>query len=194
MFELNEKIKTWIPIEEIEPQCIQQVEKLSRMPFIYKHLAVMPDVHLGRGASVGTCIPTEGAVIPAAVGVDIGCGVQAIKTSLTKDDLPKDLSKIREELERSIPLSAGNYNNLQKIKSSTKQRIDRLEEYAVDIGRDKAFSKLTRTHWSAHLGTLGSGNHFIELTVDENNDVWTFLHSGSRGIGNRIAQNTYQCS
>ena len=175
MYELNEKIKTWIPIEEIEPQCIQQVEKLGRMPFIYKHLAVMPDVHLGRGASVGTCIPTEGHIIPAAVGSDAGCGMHAVKTSLTKSDLPKDLSKIREELERSIPLSAGNYNNLQKIKNSTQVRINRLEDQAIAIGRDKTFSKLTRTHWSAHLGTLGSGNHFIELVLDEDDNVWTFL-------------------
>ena len=188
MYDLSEKIKCWLPIEEIEPQCVVQLGKLSRLDLVYKHLAVMPDVHLGRGASVGTCIPTIGGVIPAAVGVDAGCGMHAVKTSLTKNDLPKDLSKIREELERSIPLSAGNYNNLQKIKSSTQRRIDKLEEYAVDIGRDKVFSKITRTHWSAHLGTLGSGNHFIELVLDENDEVWTFLHSGSRGIGNRITQ------
>ena len=191
MYELDEKIKCWIPIEEIDTNCILQLQQLSRLDIVVPWIAVMPDVHLGKGACVGSVISTLGAVIPAAVGVDIGCGVHAVKTNLTKEDLPKDLSKIREELERSIPLSAGQYNNIQKISTSTKNKIDYLQEYAVDIGRDRAYSKMTRTHWSAHLGSLGSGNHFIELTLDEENNVWTFLHSGSRGIGNRIGPISY---
>jgi len=129
-------------------------------------------------------IPTIGAIMPAAVGVDIGCGMIAVRTQWHEDDLAgKDLSVLRRSIERSIPLSAGAYN--QKITHSAQKRIDELTEMAGD--RNEFYRGLTRTDWSYHLGTLGSGNHFIEVTVDEEHRVWLFLHSGSRGIGNAIA-------
>ena len=182
IYDFSDKVKTWIPIDDIEPQAMMQIQKMSTLPFIHKWLAIMPDCHLGKGATVGTCIPTDGAIIPAAVGVDIGCGMIAVRTSLSKDDLPEDLSDIREAIEHQVPLSAGRYNN--RIKVPAQARIDELEEMAGDrLGfydqRDK--------NWRRQLGSLGSGNHFIEVVLDEQDRVWGFLHSGSRGIGNKIA-------
>lgn len=169
------KIKLFLPQEEIEPEAMKMIENMATMPFIHPFIAIMPDVHLGKGACVGSAIPCIGAVIPAAVGVDIGCGVMAVKTQLYKKDLPEDLKKLRESIERSIPLSAGQYNT--KITESAQTRIDIL-----------AGIKDQKENWREQLGSLGSGNHFIEICLDENEQVWCMLHSGSRGVGNKIAQ------
>ncbi len=184
MYQINETAISWLPTEQIEPAAMQQIVKLASMPFIYKHVAVMPDCHVGMGATVGSCIPTDEAIIPAAVGVDIGCGMIAVRTPLTRGDLPADLSGIREGIERRIPLSAGKYD--RRLSATAEPRVAALEEKAGD--RLRVYRKLSRrVDWRRQLGSLGSGNHFIEITVDESGDVWTFLHSGSRGIGNRIA-------
>ena len=154
------------------------------MPFIFGHVAVMPDCHFGLGATVGSCIPTKRAIIPAAVGVDIGCGMIAVKTPLTWADLPWQMSGIREHIEQHVPLSAGKYN--QEVGESAAPRVAQLEAMAEETGRLDFYEQRDR-NWRRQLGSLGSGNHFIEIVLDENDQVWTFLHSGSRGIGNKVA-------
>lgn len=182
MQQLTPRLLTWASL--IDDGSRAQAEKASTMPFIYPHLALMPDAHLGKGATVGSVIPTLGAIIPAAVGVDIGCGMIAVRTQFAEADLPTDRRAVREAIERAIPLSAGARN--QAIdRDRTRERIDRLTAAAVAADFDPA---AYLGHWEAQLGTLGSGNHFIEVTRDETGRVWLFLHSGSRGVGNKIAQ------
>ena len=184
MYQINKTAISWLPPEQIELAAMQQIVKIASMPFIYKHVAIMPDCHVGMGATVGSCIPTDGAIIPAAVGVDIGCGMVAVRTPLSRDDLPARLSGIREGIERRIPLSAGKYN--RSVSSTAKARVATLEKKAGE--RLGLYRKLSgRADWRLQLGSLGSGNHFIEITLDESEGVWAFLHSGSRGIGNKIA-------
>jgi tRNA-splicing ligase RtcB len=162
----------------------QQAMTTASMPFINPHLALMPDAHLGLGATVGSVIPTLGAIIPAAVGVDIGCGRIAVRTPYTVDDLPADRRPLREAIERAVPLSAGAANT-RISREHTEARLEELTVAAEKVGFDPgAYAR----KWDLQLGTLGSGNHFIEVTVDELQRVWLFLHSGSRGVGNRIAQ------
>jgi tRNA-splicing ligase RtcB len=193
MEKLNARLLNWASI--LDPQTKEQAITTSSMPFIYPHLALMPDAHLGLGATVGSVIPTLGAIIPAAVGVDIGCGMIAVKTQFTAADVAgnvvaggtaagRDLGALREQIERSIPLSAGGKN--QKIRATAQARIEALEALATpeQLARIDGLSRL----WRNQLGTLGSGNHFIEVSLDEDDAVWFFLHSGSRGVGNRIAQ------
>lgn len=178
MKQLTPKLFSWASIIEDNTQA--QAIMTSKMPFIYHHMALMPDAHLGKGATVGSVIPTVGAIIPAAVGVDIGCGMIAVKTQYTVDDLKdKDLSVLRQSIERSIPLSAGIYN--RELTETAQARIDYLS------GKAKKDYKQFVSNWELHLGSLGSGNHFIEISKDEENNIWLFLHSGSRGIGNKIA-------
>jgi len=154
------------------------------MPFIHPHLALMPDAHLGLGATVGSVIPTLGAIIPAAVGVDIGCGMIAVRTQYDVSELPADRRPLREAIERAVPVSAG-ASNRKVEREHTRARLEELTARAEEAGFDPA-SYATR--WELQMGTLGSGNHFIEVTVDEVGRVWLFLHSGSRGVGNKIAQ------
>lgn len=180
MYNINDKIITFLPPETIEPEAVQQIKNTASMPFIFHHVAVMPDTHYGKGSTVGTVLATEGAVIPAAVGVDIGCGMISVKTNLRKEQLT-DLHKIREGIERRIPMSAGKFNT--KISESAQKRIDELQALAGEVDINKIFGT---TSWESQLGTLGGGNHFIEVCLDENEDVWVTLHSGSRGIGNKI--------
>jgi len=174
-----DKIKTFIPWEEIEKEAQDQIKNTASMPFIFRHVAVMPDCHYGKGSTVGTVLATQGAIIPAAVGVDIGCGMIAVKTNLKKEQLG-DLSKLRASIERSIPMSAGRFN--QKITESAQKRIDELE---LLPHTDKVTG-----NWHEQLGTLGGGNHFIEICLDEIETIWVTLHSGSRGVGNKVG-NTY---
>ena len=182
MYKINDKIITFIPPENIEVEALDQIHNISEMPFLFHHVAVMPDCHMGKGACVGTVIATQGAIIPAAVGVDIGCGMIAVKTKLTDASLhPGMLPKIRAGLERRIPMSAGKFRS--KISPSAQERIDHLTTLAGDVDLDKKFGT---KDWPSQLGTLGGGNHFIELCLDEDNVVWATLHSGSRGIGNKI--------
>jgi tRNA-splicing ligase RtcB len=177
MFRLNDRAVLFAPPEAIEPEALKQIENTASMPFIYRHVAVMPDCHYGKGATVGTVLATKGSIIPAAVGVDIGCGMIAVKTPLTRDDV-KDSAGIRAGIERRIPMSAGKNN--RTLTDSAAVRVKELERAA---GRD--YSAID-ANWKLALGTLGGGNHFIELATDESNTVWATLHSGSRGIGNKI--------
>ncbi len=181
---LSENVLSWVPQEQIEDAALRQIHNLSEMPFIFRYVAVMPDCHFGLGATVGSCIPTLGAIIPAAVGVDIGCGMIAAKTSMTGAVMPDDLSDIRKAIEHQIPLSAGRYN--RSVKKTAKPRIEHLEARAEELGRLDFYNKAGR-NWRKQLGSLGSGNHFIEIVLDEDECVWAFLHSGSRGVGNRLA-------
>lgn len=168
----------------LDPQTRAQNLKTASMPFIYPHLASMPDAHLGKGAAVGSVIPTVGAIIPAAVGVDIGCGMIAVRTQFSVGDLDGlNRRTLRQAIERAIPLSAGHSN--KRVLPSAEARVERLAGEAARAGFDPAsYSR----QWMLQLGSLGSGNHFIEVSLDENDGVWLFLHSGSRGVGNRIAQ------
>jgi tRNA-splicing ligase RtcB (3'-phosphate/5'-hydroxy nucleic acid ligase) len=179
MDRLAEKLFCWASI--LDEQTRQQALRTASMPFIVPHMALMPDAHLGKGATVGSVIPTEGAIIPAAVGVDIGCGMIAVRTQWTRGELRGPLGRLRAAIEKVIPISAGHHNRAVHA-SYTRNRIADLQ--ATD-GIDSA-ARLNRA-WYLELGSLGSGNHFIEISVDEADQVWAFLHSGSRGIGNRLA-------
>lgn len=173
------KINLFLPKETLEESAYKQVENMATLPFV-DGLAVMPDAHMGMGACVGSVIATKGAIIPAAVGVDIGCGMIAVKTKFTINDLPSDLEKVRNGIERRIPLSAGNFN--KKIDGTALERVNKL------AGKTKDYYKTIVRDWASQLGTLGSGNHFIELSLDQNDELWVVLHSGSRGIGNKLAE------
>jgi tRNA-splicing ligase RtcB (3'-phosphate/5'-hydroxy nucleic acid ligase) len=161
----------------------EQVQRTSEMPFIYPHVALMPDAHLGKGCAVGAVLPTLGAIMPAAVGVDIGCGMIAVRTQFTALDVPPNRKPLREAIEAAVPLSAGRYNT-DTTRGHTIQRIAHLREHAEARGLDPA---RYAANWALQLGSLGSGNHFIEVSLDEEDRVWLFLHSGSRGVGNKIA-------
>ena len=164
----------------LEDKTRQQAERTASMPFVYPHLALMPDAHLGKGSTVGSVIPTLGAIIPAAVGVDIGCGMMAVQTQFTLVQLSSDRRALHAAISAAIPLSAGNYN--ESVCSSAVPRIEELEALdGVKQAEDIA------PNWRSQLGSLGSGNHFIEISIDESEAVWLFLHSGSRGVGNRLA-------
>ncbi|WP_229053871.1 RtcB family protein [Aeromicrobium sp. Leaf350] len=182
MKHLTPTLVSWASI--LDENTEQQAARTGRMPFVFPHVALMPDAHLGKGATVGSVIPTDGALIPAAVGVDIGCGMMAVRTPLTIDDLPSDRSAVREAIEAVVPVSAGGYNDAV-TRDHTRERLDELAAAAEKAGFDPA--RYTGS-WERQLGTLGSGNHFIELSLDEQDRVWMFLHSGSRGVGNKIAQ------
>ncbi|MFH0410826.1 RtcB family protein [Corynebacterium sp. L4756] len=179
----NDKIHVEAFASVLEPAVMTQAEQLASMPFIYPHVALMPDAHVGMGSSVGTVFGTIGAVIPAAVGVDIGCGMIGVRTGFTADDLPKDLIPLRDEIEEAIPLSPGNYNQWH-LEGSADRRVRELAQMADEDGIDLSHSP----KWRQQLGSLGGGNHFVELCLDEQDRVWMFLHSGSRGVGNKIAQ------
>jgi tRNA-splicing ligase RtcB len=183
---INDRLLNWASI--LEEKTRAQAVLTSTMPFIHPHLALMPDAHLGMGATVGSVIPTKGAIMPAAVGVDIGCGMMAIRTQWTQEDVLRrgraNLHFLREAIEQRIPLSAGNYNT-SLWGRKTEGRVEYLTEKA-ESGRGVDLSR--SPNWALQLGTLGSGNHFIEISYDEEDRVWLFLHSGSRGVGNKIAQ------
>jgi len=181
MKKYSKTLASWASI--LDEKTLEQARTTATMPFIYPHLALMPDAHLGLGATVGSVIPTLRAVMPAAVGVDIGCGMIAVLTDKTVDQLPDDRTPLRLAIERAIPLSAGAANN--RIVATAEPRVAELEALADRAGFDPA---QRAGRWREQLGTLGSGNHFIEVSADELDRVWLFLHSGSRGVGNKIAQ------
>lgn len=176
-------VKIWT--EHVEDQALTQLKNLARLPFIHANgVAAMPDVHAGKGSTIGSVIATEKAIIPAAVGVDIGCGMNAVRLSLKATDLPDNLKTIRSQIERDVPLGAGGAHkrleDLAKLGEYIPEPCGRLESNLYKIS--SKWAEKARSQ----LGTLGSGNHFIELCLDENDDVWIMLHSGSRGIGNMI--------
>lgn len=188
--ENGKPIKMWTKGVAVADDARQQLINTARMPFIYKHLAVMPDVHLGKGSTIGSVIPTKGAIIPAAVGVDIGCGMMAVRTSLTAQDLPDHLFELRSAIERAVP-----HGRIMKRGKRDKGAWETPPE-SVNImwtsllpGFKRIIEKYPRlenTNNYKHLGTLGTGNHFIEVCLDEVDRVWFMLHSGSRGVGNAI--------
>ncbi len=171
---------------DIDDGAIEQLKKIAQLQFIYPHVAVMPDVHQGIGATVGCVIPTKNAIIPAAVGVDIGCGMNAIRLGLKSAQLPDDLRKIRSEIERTVPVGFNHHSQVKARASSIDPLARRLSGITEKHpGLLRMLRNFDRT-WQKQLGTLGGGNHFIELCIDENDDVWVMLHSGSRGLGNCI--------
>ncbi|MEY8174408.1 RtcB family protein [Burkholderia multivorans] len=169
-------VKMWTNGVAVEEDARTQLRNTAQMPFIFKHVAVMPDVHLGKGSTIGSVIPTKGAIIPAAVGVDIGCGMMAARTTLSASDLPDSLAGLRSAIERAVPhgrAPATVVDAWQSLLPGFRRIVDK-------------YPKLEKTNHYAHLGTLGTGNHFIEVCIDEADRVWFMLHSGSRGVGNAI--------
>lgn len=185
---LSPTVLSWASLLDATTEA--QATALGELPFIHPHVALMPDAHAGLGSAVGTVIPTVGVVIPAAVGVDIGCGMIAARTRYTSDDLDgRDLTRLRDTLEHVIPLSPGNYNKRTDRFPFTAPRLRELEKLAEPADADDPGVDLSHSpQWKVQLGTLGGGNHFIELCLDERDRVWMFLHSGSRGVGNKIAR------
>lgn len=194
-FGRKKMIKLWEPEGyPFEDEAVAQIENMARMPFIHKHVAVMPDAHAGKGSTVGTVIATKGAIIPAAVGVDIGCGMMAVRTSLKAEDLPDSLSHIRGMIEAAVPHGRGSDQQIRSgrdpgswgnVPNSAQERWHRLyDRYAAIVAKHPKIEP--KRHPSSHMGTLGTGNHFIEICLDEESRVWVMLHSGSRGIGNAI--------
>jgi tRNA-splicing ligase RtcB len=173
----------------LEDATREQALQTARMPFVRPHVALMPDAHLGMGSTVGSVIPTVKAVMPATVGVDIGCGMAAVRTQLTKADVAdlaaagRGLDVLRKAIEAAVPVSKGGYNTT--LTETAAARVAELEAMAERAGFDPASYA---GNWRLQLGSLGSGNHFEELCLDEKDRVWVFLHSGSRGVGNKIAQ------
>ncbi len=185
-------VKMWTRGVPVDESAKRQLENTARMPFVFRHLAVMPDVHFGRGATVGSVIATKGAIIPAAVGVDIGCGMMAVQTTLKAADLPDSLARIRSAIERAVPhgfvttkgraLRGSWVVTPDSVVTRWRGLSERLD--AV-LAKHPGISQNNPQH---QLGTLGGGNHFIENCLDTEQTVWVMLHSGSRGIGNRIGQ------
>jgi tRNA-splicing ligase RtcB len=185
-------IKAWTRGVPIEDSAMKQLRNVASLPFIHKHVAVMPDVHWGMGATVGSVIPTRGAIIPAAVGVDIGCGMMAQRTSLTASDLPDNLFGLRSAIEASIPhgrtdngglADRGAWGDVPAVQKAEFERL--LAGLTEIVGKHPKIGQAAQRA-PHHLGTLGTGNHFVEVCLDEEARVWVMLHSGSRGIGNRI--------
>ncbi|MBD8880134.1 RtcB family protein [Rhodanobacter sp. 7MK24] len=181
-------IKAWTHGVPVEESARQQLINIAKLPFIHRWVAVMPDVHLGKGATVGSVVPTVGAIVPAAVGVDIGCGMIATRTTLTASDLPDNLAGLRSVIERAVPHG-------RTVGRRDKGAWDTPPSAAIEgwTQLDQDFRrivekqpKLARTNNLSHLGTLGTGNHFVEVCLDEDDRVWFMLHSGSRGVGNAI--------
>ena len=185
-------IKSWTRGVPVDDKARDQLAKAAKMPFIFKHVAAMPDVHLGIGATVGSVIPTKGAVIPAAVGVDIGCGMMAARTSLMASDLPDNLAGIRSAIEAAVPhgRTAGRGRRDKGAWGDPPQTV--VDAWATLKLRFDAlcakYPRLKNTNQLMHLGTLGTGNHFVELCLDTEQRVWMMLHSGSRGVGNAIGR------
>ena len=181
-------VKAWVKGVPVEDAARRQLENIARLPFIHSHVAAMPDVHLGRGATVGSVIATKGAIVPAAVGVDIGCGMMAMRTSLTAGQLPDSLAALRSDIERAVPHGGigvkGGWKN--GIPDTVGKRFEASGLAARLAAIEARHEKIAGANHVVHLGTLGTGNHFIEICLDEADRVWVMLHSGSRGVGNRI--------
>jgi len=185
-------VKMWTHGVPVDESAKKQLENIARMPFVHSHLAVMPDVHLGKGATVGSVIATQGAIIPAAVGVDIGCGMMAVQTTLKAKDLPESLAALRSRIERAVPHGSvsvrgrshkGSWGNTPDSVATRWKPLEARHETIV-----AKYPRLKNKEPHKQLGTLGGGNHFIEVCLDTEQTVWVMLHSGSRGIGNLIGQ------
>ncbi len=179
-------IKAWTEGVAFEPQAYDQVANVASLPFIHRHIAIMPDVHWGLGATVGSVIPTKGAIIPAAVGVDIGCGMVAARTSLSATQLPDSLTEIRADIEKAVPVGAAQHQSISDYADSA--AYSGLNAIVAKHPTIATMAKDVHNKARLQSGTLGGGNHFIELCLDTDNRVWVMLHSGSRGIGNIIGR------
>lgn len=182
-------VKMWTNGVGVEEDARRQLRNTASMPFVFRHLAVMPDVHLGKGSTIGTVIPTQGAIIPAAVGVDIGCGMMAVRTTLKAADLPDSLAGLRSAIERAVPhgRAPGRRDPGAWGDRAPHQVIEAWKTLVPGFDKIRQkYPKLEKTNNHVHLGTLGTGNHFIEVCLDESDGVWFMLHSGSRGVGNAI--------
>ena len=190
-------IKAWTDGVPVEDAAMQQLRNVATLPFVHRHVAVMPDVHFGKGATVGSVIPCRGAIVPAAVGVDIGCGMMAVQTSLTSHQLPETLAGLRSAVEAAVPHGRTNNGGKGDVGAWDEVPADVTEAWATAFHRNNPLAdgyaaiverhpKIGQANNVTHLGTLGTGNHFIEICLDEADRVWVMLHSGSRGIGNRI--------
>jgi tRNA-splicing ligase RtcB len=181
----NVPIHLWAPIEEVDTEVIKQLKNVAALPWVAHHVAVMPDVHLGKGATVGSVIAMRGAVAPAAVGVDIGCGMAAVKTSLTAKDLPDDLRRLRLEIENAIPVGRMSHDRAawqdapEPLRDAGQSLMDRYGKLDAPVHTGTV---------ACQMGTLGGGNHFIEVCLDTEQSVWLMLHSGSRNVGKVLAE------
>ena len=173
--------------DEVESAALDQLKNVANLPVIHGHIAVMPDVHLGKGATVGSVIPTRSAIIPAAVGVDIGCGMCAVRTSLTAPQLPESLRQVRNRIELDVPVGFNMHSN-RKVRFKAASAVEPGLREILDRHPGITSKSPKKDSWARQIGTLGGGNHFIEICLDEQDRVWIMLHSGSRGIGNRIGQ------
>ena len=178
-------VRIWT--EDVTPDAMRQLEQVARLPFIHSHVAAMPDVHAGIGSTIGSVIPTRGAIVPAAVGVDIGCGMIAARLSIDANALPDSLGAVRSEIEARVPVGFGMHDECN-VRASGVARLK--SGYDALTGRVPALATMMkhRDGWQRQIGTLGGGNHFIEVCLDESDRVWVMLHSGSRGIGNGIGR------
>lgn len=192
-------VKMWTKFVPVESGAIDQLRSITSLPFVFKHVAAMPDVHIGIGSTVGTVMATKSAVIPAAVGVDIGCGMIACKTSLVAEDLPDNLHRLRSEIENMVPVGfdehaitrlngKGHQDTRTVLNNHWRQLKKKLDEITTKHIAIERMVKNSEEKAYRQLGSLGGGNHFVELCLDENNNVWIMLHSGSRGIGNAIGK------
>ncbi|MBL1274756.1 MAG: RtcB family protein [Ectothiorhodospiraceae bacterium] len=182
------RVPVKIYTHEVDEMAMQQLYNMAQLPFIHSHLAAMPDVHAGKGATVGSVIPTKGAIIPAAVGVDIGCGMNAIRLTIKADDLPDNMRAVRLAIEEAIPVGYNMHKHDRARESTIRSLSGGLDSILRKHKKIYSMQKKPYQTWIRQLGTLGGGNHFIEICLDENQDVWVMLHSGSRGIGNVIGQ------
>ena len=187
----NGLVKMWTRGVPVEDGARKQLANIAAMPFVHRWIAAMPDVHIGKGATIGSVIPTIGAIIPAAVGVDLGCGMMAVRTSLQATDLPNNLAALRFAIESAVPHGRTNHGRrgdrgawgtLPKIHRAV-WNSELADDFKIICEKNP---KIRSANSTSHLGTLGGGNHFIEVCLDETDQVWVMLHSGSRGVGNRI--------
>lgn len=176
-------IKAWVRGVPVEPEAREQLKRVASLPIVYKWVAAMPDVHVGKGATVGTVIPTERAIIPAAVGVDIGCGMMAVRTTLSASDLPDSLKAVRSAIEKAVPHGRDEWKSPPK---AVQEAWARMRPGYREILAGHPAVRGRHENEGAQLGSLGGGNHFIELCLDEAERLWVMLHSGSRGVGNRL--------
>ena len=186
-------VKAWTSGVPFEPEARRQVRNIAALPFIHRWVAVMPDVHFGLGATIGSVIPTRGAIVPAAVGVDIGCGMMAARTSLNASDLPDSPTALRAAIEAAVPHGRTAGGKRSADRGAWGEPPARVENAWRELSRD--FERIAARHPAVaksnhrtHLGTLGTGNHFIEVCLDQDERVWFLLHSGSRGVGNRVGR------
>jgi tRNA-splicing ligase RtcB len=182
------RVAVYVWTDDVEGEALAQLANVSRLPFVYRHVAAMPDVHAGIGATVGSVIPTKGAIIPAAVGVDIGCGMNAMRLSLRAEALPDRLGRVRSAIEAAVPVGFDQHGSRDALDHAAQPFARGLRRIAEKHPKLAKMQKDFDGTWVRQLGSLGGGNHFIELCQDEEDRLWVMLHSGSRGIGNCIGR------